>query len=484
MNLWRLAKHTAIYGVATVLPRLLSFILTPLHTNAHSLSQAQYGVYQGVFAYMILGNVLLTYGMETAFFRFMHKEKADSARVQSTAAGSLLGSTFVFFVLCALLWGDISRWVGYPVEIVQFAVAILCLDTLCAIPFAWLRNAGMPLRYSVIKVANALLNLLLNLFFFVGIPLLQSKQIALPPGLEIPNKVYYVFIANALASFFTFVALLPLYFKIGIKIDFLLWKKMLKYAFPVLIAGVAFSINEGFDRIFIRMFYPENQADAVVGIYAGCYKMGVFMTLFTMAYKLGVEPFFFSVAQDRNAPETYARITEYFTVFGVLILLVVSVFTDVLKYLLIPNRAYWQALWIVPFVLLANLCLGIYHSLSAWYKVTDRTHYGAYISVLGGGVTVAGNLCLIPLMGYKGAAVATLLAYASMAVLSFVIGQKKYPIPYKMRKIGAYLLTGITCTWVNYYVLGRNILTGSGFIFLFLGLIFYFERESFPRAKR
>ena len=479
MKISHLFKDTAIFGIATILPRLLNLILTPLHTSAENLSTTQYGIYQGIFAYMIMGNVLLTYGMETAFFRFINKTTDINTKktIQATALTSLFVTTLFFITFAFLLRHQIAEWIGYEVHFVGYAVNILALDTLVAIPFAWYRARGKSVHYTIIKVSNVFINLFLNLFFFLSLPDLAKKYPEIWNWLVIDDKVHYIFISNLIASLLTLLSLIPLYVKIGFRYSFSFWKQMFVYAFPVLVAGVAFSINEGFDRIFIRALYPVEEADEVVGMYAGCYKLGVFMSLFITAYKLGVEPFFFSTATDRYAPETYAKVTQYFTIFGSLILLFAGSYTHVIKHLLVPNPAYWEALNIVPVILLSNFCLGIYHSLSVWYKVTDRTWYGAYISIIGGIITIITNLILIPIMGYFGSALATLLAYGSMMIISFWVGQKKYPIPYNLKKILAYLLTSISLTCINFYILEKNLIVGTFFVILFMAMIFYFERK-------
>ncbi|MDO4880562.1 MAG: oligosaccharide flippase family protein [Capnocytophaga sp.] len=479
MKISHLFKDTAIYGIATILPRLLNLILTPLHTSAENLSTTQYGIYQGLFAYMIMGNVLLTYGMETAFFRFINKQSSVAVKkiVQATALTSLFTTTSIFVIFAFLLRHQIASWVGYEVAFVEYAVVILALDTLAAIPFAWCRAKGRSIHYTIIKVGNVFVNLFLNLFFFLCLPHLAKENPAMWNWLIMEDKVHYIFISNLIASLLTLISLIPLYIKIGFAYCFSSWKQMFVYAFPVLVAGVAFSINEGFDRIFIRALYPADEADTVVGMYAGCYKLGVFMSLFITAYKLGVEPFFFSTATNRYAPETYAKVTQYFIIFGSLIFLFAGSYTHVIKHLLIPNPSYWKALDIVPVILLSNFCLGIYHSLSVWYKVTDRTWYGAYISIIGGIITIITNLLLIPVMGYFGSALATLLAYGSMMIISFWVGQKKYPIPYNLKKILMYLLTSTALTCINFYILGKNLIVGTIFVLLFMTMIFYLERK-------
>ena len=448
------------------MPRVLNLVLTPLHTSARTLSQAQYGLYQGLFAYMILGNVLLTYGMETAFFRFMNKE-ADAKKVASTSLTSLMVSSLAFLVVGLLCSAYIAQWLSYPAAYIRYAIWILTLDTLVAIPFAWLRNSGQSLHYSLIKIGNVVINLGLNLLFLLYLPYLKHRGYELPTFSLVSDKTQYIFMANLIASLLTFVYMLPLYRRIGLSWDRVLWQRMLRYAFPILVAGIAFSVNEAFDRVFIRMLYPADQADAVVGLYAGCYKMGVFMTLFITAYKLGVEPFFFSNATDKNAPATYAKVTEYFCIFAGGILLFVCIYIDQLKWLLIPNKTYWEGLKIVPFVLMANLCLGLYHSMSVWYKVTDRTYWGALISVVGGVITVVANLSLIPLWGYMGAAVATFLAYGGMMVLSGWLGQRYYPVPYHWVRIGGFLGLSVALSLLYFYVLDRNIWIGSGLFALY-----------------
>jgi len=444
------------------MPRVLNLVLTPLHTSAHTLTQAQYGLYQGLFAYMILGNVLLTYGMETAFFRFMNKER-DAKGVASTSLVSLAVSSLAFLIVALLCSDYIAQWLDYPTIYIRYAIWILVLDAMVAIPFAWYRNAGQSLHYSLIKIGNVAINLGLNLLFLLYFPYLAREGYELPTFTFITDKTQYIFIANLIASLLTFLYMLPLYKRIGFLWNRTLWREMIRYAFPVLVAGIAFSVNEAFDRVFIRMLYPSDEADAVVGLYAGCYKMGVFMTLFITAYKLGVEPFFFSSAGDKNAPTTYAKVTAYFSIFAGGILLFVCTYIDQLKWLLIPNKAYWEGLKIVPFVLMANLCLGLYHSMSVWYKVTDRTHWGAIISVIGGVITVVANLSLIPLWGYMGAAVATFLAYGGMMGISWWIGQKKYPVPYDWKLIGGFLGVSVAFSLLYFYVLDRNVLIGSGF---------------------
>lgn len=471
-KLKKLFKHTFIYGVATVLPRVLTLLLTRLYVD--KLDTDKFGIYSGLFVYLILGNVLLSYGMETAFFRFMNKN-INREKVQSTALTSLFVSSLLFLIVAFSLRNYIAEWLNYDVRFITYSIYILVFDALVVIPFAWLRNQGKSLTYAVLKIGNVVVNLSLNLFFFL---ILEKESV------KVENGVYYIFMSNLVASLLTFVVLLPLYFRIKLRFSFSLWKEMFRYAFPVLIAGIAFAVNEGFDRVFLRMLLPADTADATIGIYSACYKMGVFMTLFVTAYKLGVEPFFFSNAQEKNAPQTYALITEYFTIFGAFILLFISVYTDFFKFLFIRDSAYWEALWVVPVILLANLCLGIYHSLSVWYKITDRTNFGAYISVIGMIITVILNFLLIPIISYKGSALATLATYFVMMSVSYFVGQKKYPIPYNIKKMSFYLIFSVLSSFLVFYVLDRNVYVGTVFMLIYILIVIKKEPQLQKILKR
>ena len=259
---------------------------------------------------------------------------------------------------------------------------------------------------------------------------------------------------------------------------------MMKYAIPVLIAGIAFSVNEAFDRILLKYLLPADVAEVQVGLYSACYKLGMFMTLFVMAFRLGIEPFFFNHSSSANAKETYATITKYFTLFGCLILLVVVIYIDIFKRILIPNSQYWEAIKIVPLILLANLFLGIYHNLSVWYKVTDRTKYGAYISVFAAVITLVLNYVLIPKIGYVGSAIATLVAYGSMMVLSYLYGRKYYDVPYNLMNIGGFLLLAIVFSAISFYQFRGNMWLGTLLLIVFIGIMVYNEKNEFLKIIR
>jgi O-antigen/teichoic acid export membrane protein len=477
----KLFQQTFIYGLATVLPRALSIVLIPLYTSV--LPTSAFGVYATLMSYLILGNVLLSYGMETAFFRFINKDISKKKLVQSTALGSLTISTLIFLIVLLLLRVPLAGLLQFKIEYITYGLLILALDALAVLPFVWFRANERPMRYALIKIFNVCVNLGFNLFFFLVLPVWAENDSGSfwNSIYTEENKVVYVFIANLIASGLTLLVLLPVYFIIGFKFNRVIWRQMLKYAIPVLVAGIAFSINEAFDKILLIYLLPSNIAASEVGVYAACYKLGVFMTLFATAFRLGIEPFFFNHAKNENAPQTYATITKYFTIFGSFILLFVIVYLDFFKQLLIKDSDYWVALSIVPIILLANLCLGIYHNLSVWYKVTDQTKFGAYISIIGAIITLVLNFILIPSISYKGSAIATLAAYGAMMVLSYYFGRRHYPIPYDLKKIGGYALISVLFSSLTFYIFDGNLIIGTILLLVFLLLIFFSERKEIQR---
>jgi O-antigen/teichoic acid export membrane protein len=457
---------------------MLSVILVPLYTGV--LENTSFGDYSIIFSYFVIFNVILAYGMETAFFRFYNKEK-DKSQVVFTSTWSIIATTVVFVVLAYLSISEIQSFTRISSQNLQLIIWVLALDALAIIPFSWLRANSKPVKFAIIKTLNVAINLGLNVFF-----LLYLKDLAessdLFKAIYIPNfEVSYIFISLIIASAVTLLFLIPFYAKIQFQFDWKLWKSMMKYALPVLVAGVAFSINEVIDRLFLERMLPENIAKEQVGIYSACYKLGMFMTLFATAFRLGIEPFFFSHASSKNPKTAYAMITKYFVIIGTLILLVVIVFADLFKVILIQDESYWEAMKIVPIILLANLFLGIYHNLSVWYKVTDKTKYGAYISSLGAVFTILINIWLIPKIGYVGSAIATLTAYGSMMFISFFLGQKHYAIPYNYGKMLIYLTVSVLFSLISFYYFRENYLVGVILILIFCLSIYLSEKKEILR---
>jgi O-antigen/teichoic acid export membrane protein len=463
---------------------MLSFLLVPLYTSSQVLpNPAEYGKVSVIFSYFVLFNVILAYGMETAFFRFFNKED-DKEKVVGTASLSLIVSSFVFFCLALFFQKQISDIIGIDVTYVNLVIWILLLDALVIIPFAWLRANEKPMKYAIIKLGNVLVNIGLNLFFLLLLADLSLNQGLFKSIYRADNQVNYIFIANLIASASTLIFFLSFYIKLKYRFNKALWKQMMIYAIPVLIAGVAFSINETFDRILLKELLPPDIAETQIGMYSACYKLAVFMTLFATAYRLGIEPYFFSHANSENPQKHYASILEFFVAAGSVILLTVIVFADLLKPIIIRSEAYWEAMWIVPVVLLANFCLGIYHNLSVWYKITDRTKFGAYISVFGALITLIINLAFIRAYGYKASAVATLVAYASMMLLSYIFGRRYYPIPYNLQKIGLYLFVSIGLSSLSFYRYRGEYIIGITMLVVFLTLVIILEKKELSRLLK
>lgn len=478
-----LFKQTFIYGLATVLPRMLSFILVPLYTSPDVLTVAEYGVVSYIFAYFVLFNVVLAYGMETAFFRFFNKED-NQEKVVSTSSLSLILSSFLILGIAYLFRIQVSELINIDLEYLNLVFIILLLDALVIVPFTWLRANAQPMKYAILKILNVVINLSLNVFFLLYLKDLAGENTFFESIFKTDFEINYIFISNLVASGLTLLLLLPFYRKIKFSLDPVLWKKMMQYAIPVLIAGVAFSINETFDRILLKKLLPVDIADHQIGMYSACYKLALFMTLFATAFRLGIEPYFFSHSKAENPQKNYAKILEFFIAFGSVILLGVVVFADVLKPFIIRSEDYYEAMWIVPFILMANFCLGIYHNLSVWYKITDRTKYGAYISVLGAIITLVLNFVLIPVIQFKGAAIATLSAYGVMMLLSYYLGRKYYPIPYNLKKIGTYLTLSIFLSVLSFYRFRENYIVGISMLIVFLGVVYMFERNQMKQILK
>lgn len=477
-----LFKQTFIYGLATVLPRMLTFLLTPLYTEV--MAVGIYGKVSIIFSWFAIFNVILAYGMETAFFRFFNKENHKD-KVIGTATLSIIFTSLAIFILAFLFKNQIAKVTDIQTQHISFVIWVLLLDALVIIPFAWLRAKAKPIKYAVIKITNVAINIGLNLFFFLLLAGLAKQNQVFASIYKPDFEISYVLIANLVASAITLILMLSFYSKIKYIFDYKLWRHMLRYAIPVLIAGLAYTTIETFNRILLdsSLSTAENPEDEV-GMFSACYKLALFMTLFATAFRLGIEPYFFSHAKSENPQKNYARILEYFVVFGSVILLSVVVFSDFIKVIIIRDEGFWEAMWIVPIILIASFCLGIYHNLSVWYKITDRTKFGAYISVIGAIITLILNIWLIPIISYKGSAIATLAAYASMMLLSYFYGRKYYPIPYNLKKIGLYLGSSILLSAISFYQFRANYVVGITLLIVFLGIVYYAERNTLKQLLK
>lgn len=470
-TLKRFFQDTLIYGFATVFPRLMNFVLVPLHTDI--LPAQEYSVNTVFYVWAAFFNVLLTYGMETSFFRFFSRSK-EKSKVFSTAFIALTISTILFAVGVFIFQDRLINLMDLDPFFFQLLFSVIVLDTLVVVPFAYLRATGRPVKFAGFKIINILVVVILNFYFLWFVR--DYPQFA--PNLVLDNYgpndiVGYIFIANLAASAVTFLLLLPYFFKTEISFDFPIFRQMWKYGWPIMVAGIAFVINENLDKLLIK----DMISDEIMGAYSGCYKLAVFMTIFVQAFKMGAEPFFFNQAEKDNARETYADILKYFVIAGSIIFLILVCFIDFFKVLVIRDPQYWMAISIVPIILLANLFLGIYHNLSVWYKLTDKTRTGMYISILGAIITIVLNLLLIPILGFIAAAWATLVAYGSMMLVSYLLGKKYYPVPYDLKKIGGYLFLSVIIAGLSFYFFRGNYFIGVPLLLIFIGIVYFSEKK-------
>ena len=441
-------------------------MLVPLYTGV--FKNDEYSENTEFYVVVAFFNVILSFGMETSFFRFFSKHK-EKDKVLSTALISIVTTTLVFGVLLFFLKTQISEALRINSEFYLLLVSIILLEALIVIPFAYLRVTGRPVRFAVIKIINVLIIVGLNIVFLSE----RFGNESLQNLFAVSEKVEYTFIANLIASIVVFVLVSPYFFKTKLQFDNTIFKQMLNYGLPIMVAGLAFVINENFDKWFI----PDVLGREVNGAYSACYKIAVFMTLFIQAFRMGAEPFFFNHAKAKNAKKNYATILKYFTIFGAIGLMLVTVYINVLSSVIIKNPSYLIALDIVPIVLLANLCLGIYHNLSIWYKLTDKTRYGMYISIIGALITISFNIIFIPKIGFMASAYTTLLAYGIMMIISYVIGKKHYAVPYQVNRIVFYLVASTVLSFLSYYYFEKNITIGTVFLLLFLTTVFILEKK-------
>ena len=419
-----LTGQTAYYGISSMLGRLLNYLLVPLWTRL-IVPPDNLAIVHVLYAWAALLNVLLTYGMETAFFRFSTDPSCDRKKVGDTAFTALLTTTTVAMVLGLLFFRQIAGAIDYGTQArcLFYFVLIVAFDTYAVIPFARLRLENRALRYAVIKLAGIALTAAMNLLLICVLPYYGVMQI----------DVESVFLGNAVGSALVLVLLGKDLWGFSIRIDRALLRRMLSYGWPILIGGTAYVVNEVMDRVFLRELLPQDTAEYTLGVYGACFKLAIFITLFVQAFRLAVEPFFFSHAKDRDARQTYAAVTLYFTI--AVAAMYIGVMANLSWLQLIIGEQYRSGIDIVPIVLFANVFLGLYYNLSMWYKLTDRTRWGAYISILGAVVTVSVIFYGVPRYGYMAAAWSHLLTYGTMMLVSYGFGQHFYPIPYRVGRI-------------------------------------------------
>ena len=463
-----LAKDTAIYGLSSIIGKFLNYLLVPLYTYALARTD-DYGIVTNLYAWTALLLVLLTYGMETGFFRFANREDYDAKSVYKTAYWTLLSTSTLFALLVIVFQQPLASVLGYAdhAEFVAMMFVTVAVDAFASIPFAHLRNQKRPILFAALKLLFVILNIAFNLLFLV----ILGK-----------NDVFYVFLSNLMATGIQTLCLLPFTMPKGGRFDGKALKEMLRYSLPLLVLGVAGIMNQTLDRILFPYLYPGEDAQSQLGIYGACFKVAMVMMMFTQAFRYAYEPFVFSKHKDRQSVEAYADAMKYYIIFSYLILLGVIFYLDIFRY--IVSSAYWEGLKIVPVVLWTYVFQGVYFNLSFWYKLTDETKWGAYFSLIGLCITLVLQIVGVPLIGYWASCGSSLVCYFVIMVLSYIIGQKKAPIPYDMKSIGGYTLLTFGLLAVYYYIrhyfnLNMWVLMAIGTFFIAVYII-KMTRSDFP----
>ncbi len=449
----KLAGETVIYGASSILGRLLNWLLVPLYTNL--FIPEQYGIVTNLMSYVAILLVVLTYGMETGYFRFASKEK-NSDLTFSTGFISLIVTSVLFCIVIVSFLNPLSVYLEVAANKSYIILLALTLgfDAITSLPFAKLRQENRALRYAGFKLINIGVNLGLNLFFLLLCPWIYINFPEFPIT-KIWNPEFgigYIFLAIFVSSLVNLLLLLPDILKIELKLDRKLLFKLLGYSSPILIVSICGTLNINLDKMIMPELIPESQNPLYqTGIYGANYKLAVIMTLFIQAFRYSFEPFFFSQAKENNSKQVYADVLKYFVILGLIIFLGVMFYIDIVKILIDPR--YHEGLGIVPYVLMANLFFGIFFSLSLWYKLTDKTRVGAYIAIIGTIITVVLNILLVPKFGYVGAAYSVLICFLTITVISYIAGQKYYPVPYDLKRILFYLIFALTVfigsTYIN-----------------------------------
>jgi len=490
-QLKKLAGQTAIYGLSSVVGRMLNYLLVPLYTRVFTTEQ--YGVVTEMYAYVAFLIIILTYGMETAFFRFSSASD-DKNKVYSTALVSLIGTSLLFIFLASVFSQPIANWLRYPnhTEYITWFAIIVGLDALSAIPLAKLRELNKAKLFATVNLINIGVNIGLNLFFLVycrNIYELQGENANwLVRTFYNPEiGVGYVFISNLIASIVKTALLLPYIINIKLSFNIPLLRKMLWYSSPLLIAGLAGIVNEAIDRIMIKRLLMDIIGEKAtleqLGIYGACYKVSIIIAIFIQAFRFAAEPFFFAQQKEENARKMYSDIMTYFVIACSFIFLGIMMYIDIV--MLFVGEDFREGVRVVPILLLANLCLGIYFNLSIWYKLTGKTRYGAYIAIFGAIITLVLNYIWIPSAGYFGGYIgpawATLICYSSMMVVSYIIGQKHFPVNYNLKKIIGYIGLPIVLYFISTSISVDSkvygLLINTLLLFIFVGVVFFIERS-------
>jgi len=443
-NLKSLAKDTAIYGLSSIVARFINYLLVPIQTARFAASGGEYGVITNVYAYVSLLIILLTFGMETTFFRFMSKEGEDPRKVYSTTLSMVMVTSLISSLLVWTFLHPIAAAAGYAdhPEYVMVMYVTVAIDAFMAIPFAYLRYLHKPVKFALLKIINILLNITLNVLYLVVLPALRLNPFGIYDE-QFTLDVAFVFYINLFCTCATLLMLWREWGTVSFEFDKDTCKRMLSYTWPLLIMGLAGQLNQAASQILFPYFYEGSQQQALeqLGIYGACIKIAMIMVMITQAFRFAYEPFVFGKSNDKDNRETYAQAMKYYVIFTLLAFLCVVGYLDVLKYII--GESYWEGLRVVPIVMAAEIMFGVFFNLSFWYKLTDRTIWGAYFSGIGAAVLITIDVLFIPRYGYMACAWAGFAAYAVSMLLSYFIGQRYYRISYPLADMALYVVVAI-----------------------------------------
>ncbi len=482
----KLAGQTVIYGLSNMLGRFLNYLLVPLHTIV--LGKFFFGKLTFIYSSTAIVLVLLTYGLETGFFRFASKKSEDYNKVLGTSLYSIVFTTSIFILLSVVFK---SLWQGYfevnNYRIVLYFVLIIAFDVLNAIPFAKLRIDERPVKFVIIKFVGIFINISLNLFYlWFCRTLSETGNTGFFARIYNPELVLeYVLIANLISSAVTFIVLLPEIIRVKPSFDFKLLKRLLNYSFPILLIGLAGMLNDNIDKLLIPKLINDPNPMEQLGVYGANFKLSVLMVLFIQMFRYAAEPFFFKNSENSDAKKLYADVMNYFIIFGLIIFLGVILYLDILKYFIAPE--FWEGLYVVPILLFSKLIFGILFSLSIWYKVTDKTKFGILVAGIGAIITISLNIILLPKIGYLGSAFASLTSYIVMLVVSYYLCTKHYLIKYNFKKISFYFILAFALLAISklneveskiiYYSINTLLLLG------FITTAYLIEKKSFANEN-
>ena len=462
-----LAKETAIYGMSSIVGRFLNYLLVPIYTQVLPASSGGYGIITNMYAITALLMVLLTYGMETGFFRFANKGQDDPVKVYSTTLMSVGLTSLSFLVICLVFLNPIAGFLGYEEHpwYMGMMLIVVAMDAFQAIPFAYLRYKKRPIKFAALKLLFIFLSIFLNIVYYVG---MKGQNVGI------------AFAINLICTSLVMFCMIPELRGFKYVLDKALLNRMFHYSFPILILGIAGILNQVADKIIFPFVYPDKaEASVQLGIYGAASKIAMIMAMLTQAFRFAYEPFVFSKSKEKDSKEMYAKAMKYFIIFTLLAFLAVMFYLDLLRYIL--GSGYWVGLKVVPIVMAAEMFMGIYFNLSFWYKLIDETKWGAYFSLVGCSAIILINVFLIPVYSYMACAWAGFIGYGIAMVLSYVVGQKKYPIDYELKRIGSYVLLAIVLYIPAMYIpvdsLILKLLLRTILLFVFIA---YIVKKDFP----